>query len=331
MMAMAARRYRQRTARARRYTVYDVTVSGARCAGAPTAMLLARQGLRVLLVDRATFPSNLPHGHFIHMDGPSRLKRWGLLDRIVSAGCPLVQALTTDFDDSPLTGTELRVDGVALGYGPRRAVLDKVLVDAAVEAGAELREGFVVDDLIWDRERVAGICGRDRRGGATVTERARVTVGADGRHSLVARTVKAPPTRPRQRPPAGTSPTGAVSRRLSQGPVQGAGHLRCPPRRRAIVARPGRWPLRTTSARSRAGRVRTPPQRGHAARLPAEPRARAVHAVPGRGTRAARGDPGRSGGHEPVLPGQRGDDRARGVLQPGDHAPPHGEGVRFGP
>ena len=172
--------------------MYDVIVSGARCAGAPTAMLLARQGIRVLLVDRATFPSNLPHGHFIHMDGPSRLKRWGLLDRVVSTGCPPVQATTTDFDDFPLTGTELRVDDVALGYGPRRAVLDKVLVDAAVEAGAELREGFVVEALIWDGERVAGIRGRDTRGGAAVTERARVTVGADGRHSLVARTVKAP-------------------------------------------------------------------------------------------------------------------------------------------
>ena len=92
--------------------MYDVIVNGARCAGAPTAMLLARQGLRVLLLDRATFPSNLPHGHFIHMDGPGRLKRWGLLDRVVSTGCSPVQALTTDFDDFPLTGTELRVDGV---------------------------------------------------------------------------------------------------------------------------------------------------------------------------------------------------------------------------
>src|SRR5690348_12866752 len=125
--------------------MYDAIVVGARCAGAPTAMLLARKGYKVLLVDRATFPSEIPHGHFIHRQGPRCLSRWGLLDRIVASNCPAVTVLTHDFGDFPLVGRGLVADGVALGYGPRRAVLDKVLVDAAVEAGAEVREGFVVE------------------------------------------------------------------------------------------------------------------------------------------------------------------------------------------
>jgi 2-polyprenyl-6-methoxyphenol hydroxylase-like FAD-dependent oxidoreductase len=172
--------------------MYDVIVVGARCGGAPTAMLLARKGHNVLLVDRATFPSEIPHGHFIHRQGPRLLHRWGLLDRIVATGCPPVSTATFDFGDFPLVGTDLIVDGVALGYAPRRLALDKILVDAAVEAGAELREGFVVEEFDTDGDRIIGIRGRERRGRSLVTERARVTVGADGRHSRLAQTVQAP-------------------------------------------------------------------------------------------------------------------------------------------
>src|SRR4051812_35378764 len=71
-----------------RHGMYDAIVVGARCAGAPTAMLLARQGYKVLLVDRATFPSTIPQGHFIHRSGPRCLHRWGLLDQVVATGCP---------------------------------------------------------------------------------------------------------------------------------------------------------------------------------------------------------------------------------------------------
>ena len=172
--------------------MYDAIVVGARCAGAPTAMLLARKGYDVLLVDRATFPSTIPHGHFIHRHGPQRLQRWGLLDRVVATNCPAVTTFTTDFGDFPLIGRELRVDGVAFGYGPRRAALDAVLVDAAVEAGAELRQGFTVDEFTMDGDRVTGIRGRDNRGGAAAVERATVVIGADGRNSRLARTVGAP-------------------------------------------------------------------------------------------------------------------------------------------
>ncbi len=171
--------------------MYDVIVIGARCAGAPTAMLLTRRGHKVLLVDRATFPSDIPHGHFIHRHGPRRLHRWGLLDRVVASGCPAVTAVTSDYGDFPLAGRDLTAEGVALGYGPRRAALDQILVEAAVAAGAELREGFAVEGFASDGDRITGIRGRDRRGGAPVTEYATVTVGADGRNSRLARAVGA--------------------------------------------------------------------------------------------------------------------------------------------
>ena len=169
---------------------YDVIVVGARCAGAPTAMLLARRGCRVLLVDRSRFPSNIAHGHFIHRHGPRRLHDWGLLEALIATGCPPVTTITLDDGDFPLTGHDLMAAGVAAGYGPRRGVLDKLLIDAAVAAGAEMREGFAVEDYVVDGDRVTGIRGRDHAG-SLVTERATITIGADGRDSRLARTVQA--------------------------------------------------------------------------------------------------------------------------------------------
>ncbi len=176
---------------------YDVIVVGARCAGAPTAMHLARSGYRTLLVDKATFPSDTVSTHLIHPPGVAALRRWGLLDRLTATGCPPIQTYAFDFGDLTLAGSPA-FDGAPVAYGPRRTVLDKLLVDAASEAGAEVREGFSVDDVLSDDGRVAGIQGRDRRG-RTVVARARVVVGADGRHSLVARTVR--PEQYHEKPP----------------------------------------------------------------------------------------------------------------------------------
>ncbi|HST65841.1 MAG TPA: NAD(P)/FAD-dependent oxidoreductase [Mycobacteriales bacterium] len=157
----------------------DVIVVGARCAGAPTAMLLARQGHRVLLVDRARFPSDTVSTHLLHQPGVAALARWGLLDRLVATGCPPIDTYRFDFGPVVLEGAP----GVA--YGPRRTVLDALLVDAAAEAGAEVRQGFSVEEIVVEDGRVTGI-----RGGGGRTERAPVVVGADGRHSLVARAVR---------------------------------------------------------------------------------------------------------------------------------------------
>jgi flavin-dependent dehydrogenase len=170
---------------------YDVIVVGARCAGASTAILLARNGLKVLLVDRAKFPSDIPHGHLIHRHGPRRLRDWGLLERLVASGCPPITTITRDTGPFPLMGRDLTIDGVAAAYGPRRIALDKLLIEAAVEAGVELRDGFAVEEYTSEGTRVTGVRGRDRTSGARVTERAAITVGADGRGSHFARTVRA--------------------------------------------------------------------------------------------------------------------------------------------
>lgn len=171
--------------------MYDAIVVGARCAGSPTAMLLARKGYRVLLLDKATFPSDILSTHYIQQAGIARLKRWGLLDRLTASSCPPISMGTFDFGPFALTGVPPQADGIAEAYCPRRTVLDKILVDAAVAAGAELREGFPVEEVLMDDQRVTGIRGR-ARGGSSVTEQARIVIGADGRHSLVARTVQAP-------------------------------------------------------------------------------------------------------------------------------------------
>ena len=172
--------------------MFDVIVVGARCAGAPTAMLLARHGHRVLLVDKCTFPSDIISTHVVWPHGAERLERWGLLDRVAATGCPPV-ALNMTFDVGPfaLKGGVFDTNGGRGGFCPRRTLLDKILVDGAVASGAELREGFTVERVIWDDGRVAGVEGR-LRSGAPVKERARVVVGADGMYSVVARAVGAP-------------------------------------------------------------------------------------------------------------------------------------------
>jgi 2-polyprenyl-6-methoxyphenol hydroxylase-like FAD-dependent oxidoreductase len=150
-------------------------------------MHLARRAYRTLLVDKSLFPSDTVSTHLIHPPGVAALDRWGLLDRLTASGCPPIHTYTFDFGQMTLAGSPA-VDGAPVAYGPRRTVLDKLLVDAASEAGAEVREGFGVENLLYEGDQVVGIRGRDRHG-RTVTERARVVVGADGRHSLVARTV----------------------------------------------------------------------------------------------------------------------------------------------
>jgi flavin-dependent dehydrogenase len=171
---------------------YDAIVVGARCAGSPLAMLLGKLGYDVLVVDRATFPSDTLSTHLLHPPTVGYLRRWGLLDELVATGCPAIERYEAHFGPMTLQGTPRPIDGSSTAYAPRRTVLDKLLVDAAARAGAEVREGFSVDEIVVEDGRVCGIRGRTRDG-ATVTERARVVIGADGRHSKVAAAVK-PPT-----------------------------------------------------------------------------------------------------------------------------------------
>jgi flavin-dependent dehydrogenase len=167
--------------------MFDAIVVGARCGGSPTAILLARHGYRVLLVDRARFPSDTVSTHFIWPPGVACLKRWGLLERVLATNCPVIRTIGLDLGEFQLTGDPPPFDGVAEMCAPRRTVLDKLLLDAAAEAGAEVREEFTVTGLTSSAGRVTGIRGR-AKGGAEIAELARIVIGADGRNSLVART-----------------------------------------------------------------------------------------------------------------------------------------------
>jgi flavin-dependent dehydrogenase len=167
---------------------FDVIVVGARCAGSPAAMLLAHRGYRVLVVDRATFPSDTVSTHILHPLAVRALSQWGLLERLKATGCPPMHTYTFDFGPFTIKGEPGTLDS-PVAYCPRRTVLDKLLVDAAAEAGAEVREGFTVDELLIADGRAVGIRGRSKDG-ASIVERGRVIIGADGRRSLVAEAVR---------------------------------------------------------------------------------------------------------------------------------------------
>jgi 2-polyprenyl-6-methoxyphenol hydroxylase-like FAD-dependent oxidoreductase len=177
--------------------VYDAIIVGARCAGSPTAMLLARKGYRVLLLDRATFPSDTVSTHVVQPLAVDALTRWGLSDRLSATGCPPIHTYTFDFGPVVISGMP-GTQASPVAYCARRTVLDKLLVDAAAEAGAEIREGFTVEEVLIEDGRVVGIKGH-AKDGATVTKHARVTIGADGRNSLVAQALH--PEQYNEKPP----------------------------------------------------------------------------------------------------------------------------------
>jgi 2-polyprenyl-6-methoxyphenol hydroxylase-like FAD-dependent oxidoreductase len=170
--------------------MYDAIIVGARCAGAPTAMLLARRGFSVLLIDKAVFPSDTISTHILWPHGAEALARWGLLDALAASGVPpICRRMTFDVGPFALCGTIPDANDGLGGFCPRRTVLDALLVNAAARAGAEVRDSFVVDELLRAEGKVVGIRGHGKSG-AAVEERARVVVGADGVKSFVAKTVR---------------------------------------------------------------------------------------------------------------------------------------------
>lgn len=163
---------------------YDVVVAGARSAGAATALLFARAGYRVLLLDRAAFPSDTLSTQHIHRPGLRLLRRWGLLGRLAATGCPPVRRISYALQDVRLAGPVPAEEGIDAVYAPRRYVLDSMLIDAAVEAGAEFRQGHTVTGVLAEGGRVTGVRCRTGRGENAV--RARLVVGADGMRSTLA-------------------------------------------------------------------------------------------------------------------------------------------------
>jgi 2-polyprenyl-6-methoxyphenol hydroxylase-like FAD-dependent oxidoreductase len=152
-------------------------------------MLLARRGYRVLLVDRATFPSDTISSHLVHSPGMAALERWGLADAVRGTGCPPIDTYRFDFGPFAIVGRPQLVEDGSVAHAPRRTVLDAILVEAAARAGVEVRESFGVQELIVEDGVVRGITGRGS--GRAVQERARIVIGADGATSAVARFVRA--------------------------------------------------------------------------------------------------------------------------------------------
>jgi 2-polyprenyl-6-methoxyphenol hydroxylase-like FAD-dependent oxidoreductase len=171
---------------------WDVIVVGGRVAGAATAMLLARGGLRVLCVDRSRKGSDTLSTHALMRGGVLQLQKWGLLDGVIAAGTPPVRRTVFDYGGDRVAVSIKPASGVDALYAPRRTVLDALLVDEAVRAGAEVEFGTPVVGLCKQADgRVTGVLLHDRRTGRVRAEHAALVVGADGRESLVAREVAA--------------------------------------------------------------------------------------------------------------------------------------------
>jgi len=171
--------------------MFDAIVIGSRCAGAATALQLARRGRRALVLDRSVFPSDVLSGHTIQPAGMARLARWGLLDRVRATGVPFASDVRFDFGSVVLQGSPVPVDGIDSAVCIRRTVIDPILADAAAEAGAEIRLGHSVTELLRDGDSVVGVRGHDG-GGRPFEARAEVVIGADGARSFIARAVEAP-------------------------------------------------------------------------------------------------------------------------------------------
>ena len=157
-------------------------------------MLLARRGYRVLLVDKARFPSDTISTHQIQLSGIARLAKWGVLERLTETNIEPTSRMTMDFGPFALSGFPEPIDGVAVSYSPRRSVLDSILVEAGsgCDAGVELLQGFAVKETDRRRHGVVAASAAAMSTAEAVQARARIVIGADGKHSFVARAVAAP-------------------------------------------------------------------------------------------------------------------------------------------
>jgi flavin-dependent dehydrogenase len=170
---------------------HDVVIVGGRVAGSATAMLLARLGHDVVVVDQASFPSDTVSTHSIARSGVVQLRRWGLVDEVLASGAPAIRQVTFNAAGESTRRTIKDKAGVDFLVAPRRYLLDTLLATAAEHAGAELHTGITVTGLQRDGGgRVVGVSGHDRTGDR-VQIGARYVIGADGLRSRVAGLVDA--------------------------------------------------------------------------------------------------------------------------------------------
>ncbi len=164
---------------------FDAIVVGARCAGSPTAMLLARKGYRVLLVDRATFPSDTVSTHLIHPPGVAALESWGLLERVLATGCPPVDTYAFDFGPFTISGAPGNSRGTrrlrAAAHGPGQAARGRGRPKRGPRSARNSPSR-----ASWSRTAGWSAFAATPEEARRSTEHARVVIGADGRYSLVA-------------------------------------------------------------------------------------------------------------------------------------------------
>ena len=166
---------------------HDVVIVGGRVAGSAAAMLLARLGHDVVVVDQASFPSDTISTHAIARSGVVQLRRWGLLDAVLDSGAPAIRQVTFHALGESVSRTIKHKAGVGFVVAPRRYVLDTILAAAAQRAGADVRHGVTVTGVQRDgRGRVIGVSGHDHAG-APIDLGGRYVIGADGLRSRVAR------------------------------------------------------------------------------------------------------------------------------------------------
>ena len=169
---------------------YDAIVVGGRCAGASTAMLLARAGLQVLVLEAGRPGADTLSTHALMRGGVLQLHHWGVLESIISAGTPAITRTDFCYSDGATDSVAIRQEPGRPGlYAPRRTVLDGLLAQAAIAAGADFRFGTTVVDLLRTKQverRIIGVRWRERASGAVRTAHAPIVIGADGRRSTVA-------------------------------------------------------------------------------------------------------------------------------------------------
>lgn len=170
--------------------MYDAIIIGARPAGSTTARLLANKGYKVLLVDKAKFPSDSLSTHFIWQKGVYYLKKWNLYEKIIDSNCPSLKKMVSDYKDFPLVGCPLPYQDNFEMLGPRRIVLDKILLDAALDAGVTFLDEFSIRELLFDGGQVVGVQGYDKDD-KLHDIKGKIIIGADGRNTLVAQKVNA--------------------------------------------------------------------------------------------------------------------------------------------
>ncbi|HMF14535.1 MAG TPA: FAD-dependent monooxygenase [Gemmataceae bacterium] len=170
---------------------YDAVITGARCAGAATALLLARSGAKVLMVDRHAYGSDTLSTHALMRGAVLQLARWGLIAEIKAAKTPPIRAATFHYGNEATPVAIKPEHGIECLYAPRRTVLDRLLVDAARKAGADVRHGVSLSELQFGANgRIVGVSLKDA-GETYKTVRCGIVIGADGRGSTVAQLVNA--------------------------------------------------------------------------------------------------------------------------------------------